>query len=151
MMDNMQIKLADFGIAEVIDNANVIAQELIGTPWYLSPELCHGGELTFKSDIWALGVVLYRMCTLKYPFDADGTCSTVELIEQIATNEPAPIPDHYSPFLKSLISEMLKKDVSERPSHDDIINKEEMKVVINRLVEAGLTIAPDFRTEDFQK
>lgn len=99
LMENMQVKLGDFGLAAVLDNTKTIVDEVLGTPWYLSPETCKGGEFTFKSDIWALGVVLYRMCSLRWPFDHDGNASTMELYEQIMTVEPPPIPDHYSPFL----------------------------------------------------
>lgn len=42
----------------------------MGTPYYLSPELCEGKPYNEKSDIWALGVVVYEMCTGTYPFDA---------------------------------------------------------------------------------
>ena len=42
----------------------------MGTPYYLSPELCEGKPYNEKSDIWALGVVLYETCTGKYPFEA---------------------------------------------------------------------------------
>ncbi len=48
----------------------------MGTPYYLSPELCDGKPYNEKSDIWALGVVLYECCTGTYPFDAQSQAST---------------------------------------------------------------------------
>lgn len=81
--DEMQVKLADFGLAQVMDESSTISQNLIGTPWYFSPELCKGEPFSFKSDIWALGIVLYRLCSLHAPFDEDCKCTTVELLEMI--------------------------------------------------------------------
>ena len=46
------------------------AHTVVGTPYYLSPELCEEKPYNHKSDIWSLGCVLYEMCTLKHPFDA---------------------------------------------------------------------------------
>ncbi len=43
----------------------------MGTPYYLSPELCEDKPYNEKSDVWALGVVLYECCTQRHPFDAD--------------------------------------------------------------------------------
>jgi len=44
---------------------------LVGTPYYLSPEILESRPYSFKSDVWALGVLLYEMCTLKPPFQAN--------------------------------------------------------------------------------
>lgn len=55
---------------QVVSSPKGFAKTLVGTPYYLSPELCEGKPYNEKSDIWALGVVLYESCTGKYPFDA---------------------------------------------------------------------------------
>eukprot|EP00955_Chlamydomonas_euryale_P065426 359240-Chlamydomonas_euryale.AAC.2 len=47
------------------------AKTIVGTPYYLSPELCEDRPYNEKSDVWALGVLLYECCTQKHPFDAD--------------------------------------------------------------------------------
>ena len=64
------IKLGDFGIARVLSSTMENAKTAIGTPYYLSPEICEGKAYNHKSDIWSLGVVLYELCTLKCPFDS---------------------------------------------------------------------------------
>lgn len=53
---------------QVVSSPKGFAKTMVGTPYYLSPELCEGKPYNEKSDIWALGVVLYECCTGKYPF-----------------------------------------------------------------------------------
>ncbi|XP_065592368.1 serine/threonine-protein kinase Nek1 isoform X5 [Cyrtonyx montezumae] len=60
------IQLGDFGIARVLSSTVELARTCIGTPYYLSPEICQNRPYNNKSDIWALGCVLYEMCTLKH-------------------------------------------------------------------------------------
>ena len=64
------VKLGDFGIARVLNSTGELAKTLIGTPYYLSPEICENRPYNNKSDIWAMGCVLYELCTLKHAFDA---------------------------------------------------------------------------------
>lgn len=63
------IKLGDFGIAKVLSNDGDMAKTVIGTPYYLSPEICEDKPYDKKSDVWSLGCVLYEMVTLKHAFD----------------------------------------------------------------------------------
>ncbi|EPQ04319.1 Serine/threonine-protein kinase Nek1 [Myotis brandtii] len=60
------IQLGDFGIARVLNSTVELARTCIGTPYYLSPEICENKPYNNKSDIWALGCVLYELCTLKH-------------------------------------------------------------------------------------
>lgn len=63
------IKLGDFGIARVLQNTCDCAQTQIGTPFYISPEICNSEAYNQKSDIWSLGCVLYELATLRHAFD----------------------------------------------------------------------------------
>jgi len=58
------VKLGDFGIARVLSNTKSRAKTVVGTPYYLSPEIIESQPYSFKSDIWSLGVLLYEMCAL---------------------------------------------------------------------------------------
>lgn len=60
-------KIGDFGIAKYM-NQTVDSRVFAGTPGYLSPEMVEGKPYSAKADIWALGVVLYQLCTFKLPF-----------------------------------------------------------------------------------
>ncbi|CAE7578338.1 NEK1 [Symbiodinium natans] len=116
LMSNGHVKLGDFGIARVLDATKDYARTMVGTPYYLSPEIIEDRPYNFKSDIWSLGVVLYEMTTLKHPFDAD---SLVILASKILKDQYPPPDASYSPDLLSLIRSMLCKDAPQRP----LINK----------------------------
>merc|ERR1719460_2690634 len=108
-----QIKLGDFGIARVLDATKDYAKTMVGTPYYLSPEIIEDRPYNFKSDIWSCGVVLYEMTTLKHPFDAD---SLVILASKILKDQYPPPDAMYTADLKELIRSMLWKEASLRPT-----------------------------------
>ncbi|BFZ62977.1 hypothetical protein YB2330_004089 [Saitoella coloradoensis] len=62
-------KLGDFGLSKSLDDAHALARTYVGTPYYMSPELINSQPYSAKSDIWALGCVLYEICSLKPPFN----------------------------------------------------------------------------------
>jgi len=81
----------------------------------MAPEACQSMPYTSKSDVWALGCILYELCTLKKPFSAD---NLLGLVFKIVSEKQAPIPDNlpYSNELRMLIEMLLEKDSSLRPS-----------------------------------
>ncbi|MBK8258964.1 MAG: serine/threonine protein kinase [Polyangiaceae bacterium] len=76
--DDEIVKVLDFGVAKVRDAAKVTMQKtgvgtLIGTPHYMSPEQVKGiGEVDYRTDIWAFGVLAYQCVTGELPFDSEG-------------------------------------------------------------------------------
>ena len=106
---------------------------VVGTPYYLAPEACLSEPYTSKSDIWALGVIVYELCTLKQPFQAD---NLLGLVFKIVQEQPEPIPESdYSPELRNLVNEMLTKDPKGRPSAADILNKQDVKTKLAEIME----------------
>ena len=84
----------------------------VGTPYYLSPEICLDKAYDHKSDIWSLGCVLYELCTLKHAFDAG---SMHALVLKIMRGKYAPISTSYSGDLRQLVGDMLARDPQKRP------------------------------------
>uniref|UniRef100_A0A8C1W8J1 non-specific serine/threonine protein kinase n=1 Tax=Cyprinus carpio TaxID=7962 RepID=A0A8C1W8J1_CYPCA len=114
------IQLGDFGIARVLNSTVELARTCIGTPYYLSPEICENKPYNNKSDIWALGCVLYEMCTLKHAFEAG---NMKNLVLKIIRGSYPPVSVHYSQDLRSLLAQLFKRNPRERPSVSVILDK----------------------------
>ena len=85
----------------------------LGSPYYISPEQINDKDPTNKVDIWALGVILYYMCSFQVPFDAKNSFS---IPQKILTSEPPDLPEFISTELKFLVKDLLLKDPEKRPS-----------------------------------
>lgn len=112
------VKLGDFGIAKVLEAADSMAETRIGTPYYLSPEMCENKPYDFRADIWGLGVVLYEVLALEIPFSAPDIPS---LVMKICSAEPRPVSQAYSSDLRTLLKNMLAKRSDDRPSCAEIV------------------------------
>lgn len=112
------LKLGDFGIARVLNKTQDKARTVVGTPYYLSPEIIENKPYSFKSDIWSMGVLLYEMCALAPPFNAN---SLQMLALKIVKGSYSPITANYSKELKGLISEILHIDPNKRPYVGEIL------------------------------
>jgi serine/threonine protein kinase len=74
--------------------------------------VCENIPYSYKSDVWALGCVLYELCTLKHAFSAS---NLLGLVYKIIQEKQEPIPDIYSNNMKTLVSSLLTKDHKKRP------------------------------------
>merc|ERR1719436_797336 len=81
-----RLRIGDFGISKVLEGTASFARTTIGTPYYLSPEICKEQPYSFASDIWALGCILYELVALRVPFDAQSLQALVQKI----TRGPTP-------------------------------------------------------------
>nr|XP_012627013.1 serine/threonine-protein kinase Nek4 isoform X3 [Microcebus murinus] len=127
------IKVGDLGIARVLENHYDMASTLIGTPYYMSPELFSNKPYNYKSDVWALGCCVYEMATLKHAFNAKDMNS---LVYRIIEGKLPPMPRDYSPELAELIRTMLSKRPEERPSVRSILRQPYIKNQICIFLEA---------------
>lgn len=111
------LKIGDFGIAKILENTGDMANTIVGSPFYLSPELCEGKSYDTKADIWAVGCVLYELCTLKRAF---GGPNMGAVVMKIMNEKLPPIPKIYSHELSRLIDSMLNKNPRSRPTISDL-------------------------------
>ena len=118
--ENGLIKLGDFGIAKCLNFTMEKASTIVGTPYYLSPEIVQNQPYNFKSDIWSLGVLLFEMIALKMPFDAT---SLPMLSLKIARGNYGTLPTSFSSDLKNLVKTLLNVDPSLRPSINEVLSK----------------------------
>ena len=80
---NNEVKIGDFGISKMLENTLDMANTATGTPFYLSPEVCLGQKYDHKNDMWMLGCILYEMCMLKRPFQADNLNQVLKKITNV--------------------------------------------------------------------
>jgi len=111
------IKLGDFGISRILEGTTEAAVTIVGTPYYMSPEVCRSEPYNFKSDVWALGCVLYELCMLKHAFESS---SLLGLVYKIVSDHYEPIPAFYSEQLNDLIRQLLMKNAESRPSINEL-------------------------------
>jgi serine/threonine protein kinase len=113
------IKLGDFGIAKVIGpsaRALTTTGTVIGTPAYLAPEQARGETLDVRTDVYALGVVLYEMACGRLPF-GEGRDPMRQLAAKIQ-EDPQPIGDlrpDLPPLLAEVIMRAIARQRSDRP------------------------------------
>lgn len=117
-----RLVVVDFGLAFVVDSGELGRMTesgiVVGTPMYVSPEQAEGGEVTTASDMYALGCVLYEICTGRPPFVGK---STVKVLNSHLFLAPRPLSEE-APGLKAperfkaLVMALLRKAPAERPN-----------------------------------
>ena len=70
-----------------------MATTVVGTPYYLSPEIVQAQEYDYKTNVWSLGIILYERCALTHPFNGTNLHT---LALQIVSSPFIPLPSHYS-------------------------------------------------------
>jgi len=126
------IKIGDFGISKVMESTAACAQTQIGTPYYLSPEICLGKPYHWSSDIWSMGCILYEMCANRVPFDAPDLKT---LITKITKGPPPELPDGYPGELVALHKELLERDSQKRPKAAEILKAPVIQEMVKKMLE----------------
>ncbi|HUQ01419.1 MAG TPA: serine/threonine-protein kinase [Kofleriaceae bacterium] len=120
-------KLIDFGIARRLhpdpdDPETRPEGSVVGTLRNMAPEQVTLDEIDERTDVWALGVLIYEMIAARLPFD-EGATSRDEMVA-IVTEPPRPLPEHADPNLREIVEACLSKDPSGRPaSADDLVER----------------------------
>lgn len=109
-----EVRITDFGIAAL---ANEDHREMSGTPAYMSPEQLDGRELTPKSDIYSLGLVLYEVFTGKKAFEASSLQDLLKLRRSDTTpTSPAQYVPELDPLIERVIFRCLEREPAKRPA-----------------------------------
>lgn len=117
------------------------ASTYVGTPFYMSPEICAAERYTLKSDVWSLGCIIYELCSREPPFNAK---SHYQLVQKIKEGKTSSLPKVYSKDLYEVIKSCLRVNPDERPSTADLLNlpvvrlmrKEKEVVEMNKILKA---------------
>ena len=113
-----RVMLADFGVSKVLSSDDALTETLAGTPYYLSPELCNSEPYGKKSDIWALGIVLYELMMLTTPFRG----KNLQAVSARITRGKFPeITGPYSEAIKNVCYSLLRNDPNERPTAKQLL------------------------------
>ena len=105
------VKLGDFGLSKLMQSHD-FASTYVGTPFYMSPEICAAEKYTLHSDIWSLGCIMYELCARTQPFNAK---THFHLIQKIKEGRVDPLPSHYSLELQNTIKNCLNVNPLKRP------------------------------------
>jgi hypothetical protein len=107
-----RVRITDFGLAGIAGEEGGRA----GTPAYMAPEQLAGDELTQKSDIYSLGLVLYEIFTGKRAFEGTTLAELVRRREQSAPTHPSHLVKDIDPLVERVILRCLEKDPAKRPA-----------------------------------
>jgi serine/threonine protein kinase len=120
-MDNLDIKITDFGFAKCYDPTEGGLTETLGSPLYMAPEIIKKLEYDCSVDIWALGVMTYIMLSGKPPFKGK---TKDEVFVQITTKDfkfQNDIWKKISKEAKNFIKKMLVRDPKQRKTAEDLL------------------------------
>lgn len=105
-----KVKVTDFGIAHAV-SSNTVSADLMGSVHYSSPEQARNGYVTYSSDIYSLGIVMYEMCTGRVPFDGETTVAIA--IQHLQSEMQSPTV--YAPNLPISVEKIIKKCTMKSP------------------------------------
>lgn len=145
--EDNSVKLGDFGLSKVLTSQQ-FASTYVGTPFYMSPEICAAETYTLKSDIWSLGCIIYELCTREPPFNAK---SHYQLVQKIKDGKVAPLPTVYSTELSAVIRDCLRVNPDRRPDTATLLNLPVVRLMRKEREVVEMSHALQKRELGFQK
>jgi serine/threonine protein kinase len=136
------LKIGDFGLARLLPGRVYVntTQKGMGTPAYMSPELCRGEPQDHRSDIYSMGILFYEMCTGQLPYRAQG------MIEMAMkhTNAPIPSPKRVNSDVPDVLERVIKRMIAKAPeerfkSMADVLGIIDDLIFEMRVAHMGLT------------
>lgn len=117
--DAQIVKIADFGISKILDPASLTAT-MVGTPFYLAPEMCSNQSYGYPSDMWSLGCLIYEILEGHRAFESD---NLAEILGSVCSGSYSEMKlNHYNPQWREIVESLLQVDPLDRPSINDLCN-----------------------------
>ena len=112
-----EVKVTDFGFSRLLDGASTrltLHNRVVGTPLYMSPEQIEGGDVSYSTDVFSLGIVLYYLMTGVRPFSGDSAVGVMKKILECDYPRPRKITRKVPRRLEGIIVKCLQRDRSVR-------------------------------------
>jgi ligand-binding sensor domain-containing protein/tRNA A-37 threonylcarbamoyl transferase component Bud32 len=140
---NSQAFLTDFGLAKIMEgDSSLTGNMILGTPTYMAPEQGEGQPADERSDIYALGIILYEMTTGRPPFQAETPMAV--MLKHIT--EPLPLPRKINPDLPETIERVILKSLAKEPD-DRFQSVADFLAALKEAMRAVTSTAPTRRVE----
>jgi serine/threonine protein kinase len=118
----LEAKLSDFGLAKVKTSTLTMTAGFMGTPQWSAPELFGmGTKCNFTTDVFALGVVFWELCTREMPFKEAENLMSIAM--HVATGGRETIPSSVPSSFSDLISRCWTQNPQDRPTSDEVLNE----------------------------
>lgn len=127
------VKIVDFGLAKISGSAQLTKSGIsVGTAAYMSPEQIRGEEIDHRSDIWAMGVVLYEMVTGQMPFPGESDTAVIYSVLDRTFETVSTLRDDIPTGLEAIIEKAICKDLGKRYSKTEEMVAD-LKIVLKEL------------------
>lgn len=134
------VRVGDFGIARVLKHTMELAKTVVGTPYYLSPEVCEAKPYNHKSDVWSLGCILYELLSLRHAFEATSISALVRKIVKGTTSGALAASDDTA----AVVARCLQATPAARPSMAQLLAmpvlQPHVRAYVARCARRGLSV-----------
>lgn len=112
------VKLADFGVATKLTEADVNTHSVVGTPYWMAPEVIEMSGVSAASDIWSVGCTVIELLTCVPPYY---DLAPMPALFRIVQDEQPPIPEHLTPDITDFLHQCFRKDAKLRPDAKNLL------------------------------